>query len=151
MQSLGQSGGRVQWRKATIVHYMFQNVVAVSVKGKRPWLSWCNGERWEGFGIQFLLCLRKGVWGLFAKKTHGPKAPGNGIKNVRSKLSLGHRAQPNNNPHSKSVHGRGISYLGAWPRPMTNDMSKLWKNWWIFEVLRKVKQNWNRTLILLKY
>lgn len=35
MQSLGQSGGRVQWKKATIVQYMFQNIVAVSVKGKK--------------------------------------------------------------------------------------------------------------------
>ena len=33
MQSLGHSGGRVQWKKATIVQYMFQDEVAVSVKG----------------------------------------------------------------------------------------------------------------------
>ena len=33
MQSLGHSGGRVQWKKATIVQYMFEDEVAVSVKG----------------------------------------------------------------------------------------------------------------------
>ena len=85
----------------------------------------------DGKDLEFssYCCPRKGVeetinmleqylyvgW-IICKKTHGPKAPGNGIKNVKSKLSLGHKAQPNSNPHSKSVHGRGI----LWPMIRAN-------------------------------
>nr|POE63873.1 hypothetical protein CFP56_24705 [Quercus suber] len=73
---------------------MFQNVVSVSVNGKKD-------HGYPGAMVK--------DGGPICKKTHGPKAQGNGIKKVRSKLSLGHRAQPNNNHHSKSVHGRGKS------------------------------------------
>ena len=41
---------------------MFKNIIAVSEGKERPWLSYCNGERWEEFGIQYLSMINAQQW-----------------------------------------------------------------------------------------